>query len=314
MSNWLPKVSVIVPNYNHAQFLHQRLNSILNQTFSDFELILLDDCSTDNSNEIIESYAQKDSRIAAYYNNENSGSPFKQWKKGIDLAKGEFIWIAESDDYADVRLLEKLLTSLNQNPKAGVAYCQSNFVNIAGEIIGNHIENLSVLHPTLWQSDFCIQGKEVLAKYMVVLNIIPNASAVVFHKELVKNINWDKLFEFKLAGDRFFWMNLLLKTELCFAKESLNFFRMDGNTVRMSNLHTISYLNEIKVIVKSINNSVSLPLSSKKLAVRQWFRYFKNARRNRDKFSVSFYLRSLMIFCSMLTIYLNSKKKLALIF
>ena len=100
----MPTVSVVVPNYNHGRFLPQRIDSILGQTFQDFELILLDDCSTDNSRMILSSYAG-DPRVRIEFNSANSGSPFKQWNKGVRLARGEYVWIAESDDYAEPRFL-----------------------------------------------------------------------------------------------------------------------------------------------------------------------------------------------------------------
>ncbi len=102
----MPKVSVIVPNYNHESFLQQRIDSILNQTYQDFELILLDDASSDASISIIENYRYEEKVSEIVLNTVNSGSPFKQWIKGIKLAKGEFIWIAESDDFAEPTFLE----------------------------------------------------------------------------------------------------------------------------------------------------------------------------------------------------------------
>src|SRR5580658_382186 len=101
----MPTVSVIVPNYNHARFLHRRIDTILAQTFQDFELILLDDCSTDESSSILREYGS-DARVRLEFNEVNSGSPFKQWNKGVRLAQGKYIWMAESDDYAAPRLLE----------------------------------------------------------------------------------------------------------------------------------------------------------------------------------------------------------------
>ena len=98
-------VSVIIPNYNHASFLKQRIDSVLNQTYPDFEVVILDDCSTDNSKSIIEQYRGHHKVNNIVYNNINSGSSFQQWKKGIDFAKGEWIWVAESDDYAHENLL-----------------------------------------------------------------------------------------------------------------------------------------------------------------------------------------------------------------
>jgi glycosyltransferase involved in cell wall biosynthesis len=89
------KVSVVVPNYNHARFLRKRVDSILGQTFQDFELILLDDCSTDDSRSVLSKYAD-DPRVRIEFNEVNSGSTFKQWNKGVWLAHGEYVWIAES--------------------------------------------------------------------------------------------------------------------------------------------------------------------------------------------------------------------------
>src|ERR1022692_1882228 len=105
------KVSVVIPNYNHSRFLPRRIDSVLEQTFQDFELILLDDCSTDDSRSILSQYADE-SRVRIEFNEVNSGTPFRQWNKGVGLARGEYVWIAESDDYADKRLLERLVAVL----------------------------------------------------------------------------------------------------------------------------------------------------------------------------------------------------------
>src|SRR6266851_10178053 len=108
----MPTVSIIVPNYNHARYLRRRIDSILSQTYQDFELILLDDSSTDNSREILDSY-RDNPKVRIEFNAKNSGSPFKQWNKGVGLAHGKYVWIAESDDYADEHLLEKLASRLD---------------------------------------------------------------------------------------------------------------------------------------------------------------------------------------------------------
>ena len=82
-----PKVSVIVPNYNHAPYLRQRLDSIINQTFRDFEVIVLDDASTDNSREIIQTYAHYP-MFRFLFNETRNGSAFKQWQIGLENARG----------------------------------------------------------------------------------------------------------------------------------------------------------------------------------------------------------------------------------
>src|SRR5258707_14882309 len=90
-----PRVSVIIPNYNHARYLRKRIETVLEQTYQDFEVILLDDCSTDGSSSIIDEY-RNDSRVRMGLNEKNSGSTFKQWNKGVGLAEGKNVWIAES--------------------------------------------------------------------------------------------------------------------------------------------------------------------------------------------------------------------------
>ena len=81
-----PFFSVIIPNYNHSAYLDERIQSILNQSFQDFEIIILDDCSTDNSIEIIEKYRNEPKVSHIILNSQNSGSTFIQWNKGFEYA------------------------------------------------------------------------------------------------------------------------------------------------------------------------------------------------------------------------------------
>jgi len=107
-------VSVIIPNYNHSKFLRKRINSVLDQTFQKFEVIILDDCSSDNSKEIIEEYRFNNKISHIVYNDINSGSTFKQWEKGIQLAIGDLIWIAESDDWCEPNFLSILVNAFSK--------------------------------------------------------------------------------------------------------------------------------------------------------------------------------------------------------
>src|ERR1700759_2901855 len=131
-------VSVIIPNYNHSPYLHKRINSVLNQNYKNFEIIILDDCSTDNSKKIIEQYRHNPKVAAIIYNERNNGSPFKQWNKGVEVAHGDFIWIAESDDFADKSFLDKMIKRFNEyRDNIGLCFCQSYRVNDKGTIVGD---------------------------------------------------------------------------------------------------------------------------------------------------------------------------------
>ena len=124
----MPTVSVIVPNYCHAPYLEQRIESILQQTFQDFELILLDDCSTDGSREILERYRNHPKVSGIFYNERNSGSPFKQWKKGLSKATGDYVWIAESDDFSSPCFLERCVRILDTRPDCSIVFTSSYIV------------------------------------------------------------------------------------------------------------------------------------------------------------------------------------------
>lgn len=132
-----PNVSVIIPNYNHAPYLIERIESVLNQTYQDFEVIILDDCSKDNSHEIIELYRNHSKVSQIEYNETNSGSTFKQWQKGISMAQGEWIWIAESDDVADFTFLEVLVAKTKKHLDLSIIYSQSLKIDSAGKTIGS---------------------------------------------------------------------------------------------------------------------------------------------------------------------------------
>jgi glycosyltransferase involved in cell wall biosynthesis len=219
-------ISVIIPNYNHAKFLKKRIDSILNQTFQDFELIILDDCSTDNSRETIESYRHL-SNVSIFYNSKNSGSPFKQWKKGIKLAKGKYIWIAESDDFAEPTFLDKMFEILNRGN--GLAYCRSSDVDQNG-LKKSDFFWADGLDEKRWKNDFDNLGTDEIKNYLVYRCTIPNASACIFEKELAPlNCGFEKM---RYCGDWLFWIKLLEKTSLGYTSQTLSSFRHHEGSTR----------------------------------------------------------------------------------
>lgn len=227
-----PTVTVIIPNYNHARYLPLRIESVLKQSFQDFEVIILDDCSTDNSREIIDQYASLDTRIQVLYNSENGGSTFSQWNKGIALAAGRYIWLAESDDYADAAFLETLVAKVEADPAISLAYCDSWNVDENG-IIKNKYGDFfyQALNPHLWTDDFVMDGLELVLTYMSRQNVIPNASAVVLRKETV-NLVSPADPSFKVNGDWLYWSSILAISKVAFVAKPLNYFRHHTNNAR----------------------------------------------------------------------------------
>ena len=230
--NEYPLISVIVPNYNHEKFLDKRLESIFNQTYSNFEVILLDDCSTDNSKEVLLKYSKNKEVSYCVFNEINSGNTFIQWKKGIALAKGKFIWIAESDDFCDLNFLEVVSKPLIQDNQIALSYCQSNKVDADNNIIGNWKSYTDKIDFNQFGGNFILEGNLFIEKYLIHLNVIPNASAVLLRKENLQIS--DELIKnpaLRYCGDWVIYFQVILKQKISFFADSINNFRSHKNSV-----------------------------------------------------------------------------------
>lgn len=268
----MPRVSVVIPNYNHAAYLRQRLETVFNQDLPPYEVIVLDDTSTDHSLKVIEEYADKITHILV--NETNSGSPFRQWKKGIDIASGDWIWIAESDDYSAPHFLSTLLREVPQ--KVGIAYAQTYDVR-DGEIIVDRVKTTSEFEPNIWESDFQKDGKEFCTDYLSVKNVIPNASAVVFKKELAEGLISEEMCEMRMCGDWLFWVKLCAKTQISFKAEHLNYFRFHASSSRAhGSFDRIAgrIFEEVMVREKLAKYKVNQTIELAEL-LKKWFRIHK---------------------------------------
>lgn len=109
-----PLISILMPNYNNEKYLSEAIESILNQTYKNFEFIIIDDCSTDNSWELIQKYAKKDKRIRAYRNDRNL-KIVKTLNKALKLVNGKYIGRMDGDDIVTLDKFEKQVTFLEKN-------------------------------------------------------------------------------------------------------------------------------------------------------------------------------------------------------
>lgn len=229
-------VSVVVPNYNHAPFLATRLDSIIAQTYPHFEVIILDDCSTDNSKEIIAQYQNHPRVSQVVSNTENSGTTFKQWAKGIELAKHDWIWIAESDDWCEPTLLETLVAGIT--PATYIAFCMS--VAIKGNDI-LYVNESKHLHQHY-------KGLDFVRERMLRITAISNASQAIFRKEAYYLI--DKSFTtYKFSGDYLFWMLVAQHGEVYVVGKYLNYFRKHDKDVTGPSLKNgIGYSEYLRIL------------------------------------------------------------------
>lgn len=229
-----PMVSVIVPCFNHANFLPKRLDSIFNQTFRDFEVILLDDASNDSTRDILKRYIGKPN-VSVEINTENSGSTFAQWIKGIRKARGEIIWIAEDDDYCEYDFLAKLLPFFNDS-EVKLAYSQSYAVDENGQRLFSYENHTHEFSSTRWREAYLVKADEEVNAGLAITNTIPNASAVLFRPFVLDE--WYKLSEtMQLAGDWLFYLFAAYAGKVAFLPEHLNYHRRHANT----NIHRTQF-------------------------------------------------------------------------
>lgn len=245
----IPLVSIIVPNYNHARFLPERFESILTQALQDFELIVLDDASIDDSLQVIQALLA-DIPHRLIINQSNSGSPSSQWLKGISEARGRYIWIAESDDSCLPEFLDTLVQKLEQG--ACLAYCRSSAIDAHGiDISASTLywpDQFDALH---WNQPFQQSSQSFCRQWLSRANCIPNASAVIFERELAMQACMDlhqMLGRVLYTGDWLFWFQYLsrIDAQIDYLAEPLSRFRSHGATTRASSGSAQQELRHLK--------------------------------------------------------------------
>ena len=252
-----PKVSVIIPNYNYARYLRKRFESILNQTFQDFEIIYLDDASTDDSNYVF-SHFKGDKRIREILNKKNSGNTYIQWNRGVRAAKGDYIWIAEADDLSEVGFLKKLVEALDKNPSVGITYCQSLMIDEKGDYLNSMSVYSSDKYENRWKKSFINKGKDECINYFVIKNRIPNASAVLFRKSVYEKAGFaDESFFY--CGDWKIWTSMLMISDIMYFEQPLNCYRVHPNSVRTKMSNTSIRIIEFYWLLFFFKNKLIIP-------------------------------------------------------
>ncbi len=232
----IPQVSAVVPNYNYARYLPERIDSIAAQTAPMTEIVVLDDASSDESVEVL--------RLQRMYTNPepvivpnavNSGSVFRQWLEGVRRARGEFVWIAEADDAADPRLIATLLPAMRADPGIVMAYAQSSRIDAAGfELYPDYLGYTDDLSPERWREAYTATGAEEVEAGLAVKNTIPNVSAVLFRRAPLLDVletHIEELASYRIAGDWLTYLYLLRRGRIHYVPVPLNRHRYHGGSV-----------------------------------------------------------------------------------
>ena len=140
----MPKVSIVLPTYNGEKYIRESIDSILNQTFTDWELIIVNDCSTDNTVNIIQEYAEKDKRIKIINNKKNEKLP-NSLNIGFREAIGEYLtWTSDDNVYLN-RAIEEMVKFLEENLEYQMVCARMDFIDKNGNFMYKHVE-LSLIH------------------------------------------------------------------------------------------------------------------------------------------------------------------------
>lgn len=234
----VPKVSIVVPNYNYAHHLPQRIATILNQSVPVWEIIFLDDKSSDDSLAVAQKLLHNCSiRYRIIGNEQNSGSVFAQWKKGVDLAEGDIVWIAEADDWAG-RDFVKTAGAAFADPDVSVSYTQSNQVSGEGVILSaSYLDYVADVDPSRWRRPFVTDGRWELANGLSVKNTLPNVSGVLFRRDALQRVlarHMDEIRSYRVAGDWCVYALLGLTGKFAYDPRPLNYHRRHAESVTIS--------------------------------------------------------------------------------
>lgn len=269
-----PLVSIVFTSYNHKEYLKQALDSLVNQTYPNLEIIIIDDCSTDGSQEILKEY-EHIQNINLRLKTQNSGSYVKASNYGASFAKGEYILFAQCDDFAEANQIETLLNAFESNPSVGVVFSKSNLVDEKGITFTNDFVGRERGFKRLVKENGLIPASK-MKEFLSFSCIIPNLSAALIKYDLFKEING--LSErYLVVADWEFWLDLTEKTDFYYIHQPLNYFRQHGTTIRSSIKMKTQIIEIYKMFYNHISKNQLTPVQEHKIklgAGAVWFSYF----------------------------------------
>ncbi len=247
-------VTVIFPNFNHERFLRERIGSVLAQSHRPDEIIFLDDCSSDGSVALAESIlGDSDIPYRIVCNEENSGGVFRQWMKGLELARNDLIWIAETDDSAHPDFLARLAPYLARREVAG-AFGHIRCVDDSGAILQDLDGYFDNLLNFSWDRACVVPAYQAFRRDFVVRNVVPNASGFVFRKPQLSERERERLLQYRFAGDWYFYALLLRGGCLAYEPEAKSYFRLSRSGTSRSAFFTDRHLEEHRMVLQDLSS------------------------------------------------------------
>jgi glycosyltransferase involved in cell wall biosynthesis len=244
-------VTAIVASYNHSRFLPSRIESLLKQTYSNIEVLVIDDCSPDNSKEVLQSYLdQKNYQLVL---RERNGGWVQVSNQGFELSQGEYILFANCDDSCDPLMIAALVDALESQPNAGVAFCRSLMVDELGKELGDDFQIREKSFRQHCLQDAYIDGK-LMSRFLMHSCVIPNLSAALIRKSCLDEVG---LFsnDYKACSDWDLFFRIANIYGFAYVARPLNFFRQHGKTIRSATKGRVTYDEFFSVLLPKIKNS-----------------------------------------------------------
>jgi len=241
-----PCISVLLPVYNGEKHLKEAIDSILNQTYKDFELIILDDCSTDNTANIIKSY--EDDRIVYIYNEKNLRIA-ASLNKGISLARGKYIARMDADDIALPERFQKQYEILEHFPNIDIVNIRFNIMSENGENIRNYKYNISPSSDAL--------------KYLIYIDRFICHPGVMIRAKWYHNFKYNTNDIFYNIEDCDLWIRMISNGAICHTiKEPLLHYRINSQSVtHIKSGKEKQIINIINLYTKSLEEHLNFNLN-----------------------------------------------------
>lgn len=265
----LKRVSVVVPNYNYADYIAERIKSIHSQSYPIYELIILDDASDDESLDVIGRELKNcsiDTHVVV--NETNSGSPFRQWLKGLQTCTGDYVWIAEADDLSLPDFLSDVLLGFGDEGVV-LSYCQSAQIDASGAILADdYLYYSNDVSDTKWSRSHVSSGIDEVQDCLAVKNTIPNVSGTVIkrsHAIDAFQANEAEILELRFAGDWRFYVHLVEHGKIAYCANSHNLHRRHASGVTLSSMDR-NHLIEVLRMQRYVRENFSVSQEIQKIA------------------------------------------------
>jgi glycosyltransferase involved in cell wall biosynthesis len=200
----VPLVSIGVPTYNGAKYLRYSIESVLDQTFKDFELVLIDDVSSDETWTIAEAYAREDPRVSAVRNSKTLGL-VANFNRCIELTKGQYICVWHQDDVMMPQNIEKKIALLEANPQVGFVHSNVSMIDEQGQVLSEHWESESTHDYICSGREFFLRMIEPGKNYVCCPSILARRECYErlgnFRSELYFTCDWELWMRFSLYYD-----------------------------------------------------------------------------------------------------------------